>query len=150
MHVDPLFSGRNLIFSGNPKHLHWLPPHFSFPVLTLQPLRTNSTHFPTLLGLAFASLLHPHLPPTSLPVTPGCKILYSISGLGSLSGPKFFPSSSMTLKKKECSFIIFYSLSFSFRLLLDDIFFSHAALKLKCLFHTCPWRCGISPEVVEI
>lgn len=29
---DPLFSGRNLIFSSSPRHLHWLPP-FSFSVL---------------------------------------------------------------------------------------------------------------------
>lgn len=55
----------------------------------------------------------------------------------------------MTVKKKECSFIVFYSLSFSCRLPLDDIF-AHAALKLKCPFLTCPRRYGISPEVVGI
>lgn len=103
---------------------------------------------PTLLGLSLALLLHPGLPlsPSWWPQAVKC---YNISGLGSLSGPKFFSSPCKTLRKKECSFIMFYFSIFFLQPPLDDIF-AQPAINLKCPFLTCPRRCGISPEKVGI
>lgn len=89
----------------SPHSLQGLTPHIS----------------PTRLGLSLALLLHPGLP-LSLSWWPQAVKCYSISGLGSLSGPKFLSSPCKTLRKKECSFIMFSFSIFFLQPPLDDIF----------------------------